>query len=70
MTTSHPLPPVLDDAALARIMDATAPLLGIAIEPAWRDAVVANLKAVSAAARLVQAFPLDDELEPAPVFRA
>ena len=42
----------------------------LAIEPAWRGDVIAHLKATAAAARLVLAFPLPDELEPAPVFRA
>ena len=60
----------MDDQALGSIVDATSPLLGIAILPEWRDAVVANLRATAAAARLVEEFPLDDELEPAPVFRA
>ena len=60
----------MDDQALGAIVDATAPLLGIAIRPEWRDAVVANLRATRAAARLVEELPLDDELEPAPVFRA
>jgi Protein of unknown function (DUF4089) len=65
------LPPSpLDDDAAAALADAMAPLLGIAIDPAWRGAVVANLKANAAAARLVGEFPLPDELEPAPVFRA
>jgi Protein of unknown function (DUF4089) len=65
------LPPTpLDDEAAAALVDAMAPLLGIAIEPAWRGAVAANLKANAAAARLVLDFPLADELEPAPVFRA
>ena len=64
-----PLPP-LDDIEAGAIVDAMAPMLGIAVDPAWRGAVVANLKATAAAARLVLEFRLDDELEPAPVFRA
>ena len=64
-----PPSPALLDAAAARMADALAPVLGIAVEPEWRDAVVANLKATAAAARLVLDFPLPDELEPAPVFR-
>lgn len=65
-----PLPPLPDDAALARLVDAAAPLAGIAIDPTWRGEVVANLKATANAARLVLAFDLPDDLEPAPVFRA
>ena len=67
--TLLPLPPLDDDAAAA-LVDAMAPLLGIAIDPSWRTSIVANLKANAAAARLVLDFPLADELEPAPVFRA
>ena len=70
MTNSTELPPPLDDAGAEAIIDAMAPLLGLAIEPAWRGAVAANLKVVSNAARLVLEFPLEDELEPAPVFLA
>ncbi|MBV9077590.1 MAG: DUF4089 domain-containing protein [Methylobacteriaceae bacterium] len=66
----EPTDPILDDEAAGRIVDAMAPMLGIAIDPAWRAAVVANLQATTRAAALVLAFPLDDELEPAPVFRA
>lgn len=62
--------PLLDDEAAGAIVDATAPMLGIAIDPAWRSAVVANLRATANAARLVLDVPLEDELEPAPVFRA
>ena len=63
---SHPLNK--DEAGV--IADAAMPLLGIATEPAWRDAVVANIQATAAAARLFLDFPLDDDVEPAPVFRA
>ena len=69
MTNLPPTPP-LDDETAAAVVGAMAPMLGIAIDPAWQGAVVANLKATANAARLVLDFPLDDELEPAPVFRA
>jgi hypothetical protein len=69
MTTLPPTPP-LDDEAAAALVDAIVVALGIAIDPAWRGAVVANLKANAAAARLLMEVPLADELEPAPVFRA
>lgn len=59
-----------DEDGADAVIDAVAPLLGLAIEPAWRDAVAMNVKTVAAAAGLVLAFPLDDETEPAPVFRA
>ena len=63
-------PPLPDDDALGRLVDASLPLHGIAIDPAWRPEVVAHLKATANAARLVLAFELPDELEPAPVFSA
>lgn len=62
--------PALDDEAARAIIKAMAPLLGIQVDPAWQATVAANLRAVSAAAGLVLDFPLPDELEPAPVFRA
>lgn len=68
--TSPPTTPPLDDAAAAAIVDAMGPMLGIEVDPAWRDAVVTSLKATANAARLVLDFPLEDELDPAPVFRA
>lgn len=68
---SPPAPsPVLDDEAAGRMADALSPVIGIAIAPEWRPAVIANLKATAAAAKLVLDFPLPDDLEPAPVFRA
>ena len=69
MTPLPPTPP-LDDAAARAVVDHMAPMLGIAVDPAWRDGVVPSLLGTALAARLVLDFPLDDELEPAPVFRA
>ena len=65
-----PLAPLPDHDALGAAVDAMLPLLGLAMEPDWRPQVVANLKAVSFAARLFLEFPLPDELEPAPRFEA
>ncbi len=65
MTNSPPT----DDCAAAMV-DAMSSGLGLAIEPAWRTDVIGHLKTIAAAARLVAEAPLDDELEPAPVFRA
>ena len=61
------LPP--NDEAAGRVVDAMVPLLGIPMRPEWRAAVVANVRATAAAASLVLDFPLDDDVEPAPVFR-
>lgn len=70
MTDLTPLAPLPDDEALGAAVDAMLPLLGLSIDPGWRPAVTANLKATSAAARLFLEFPLPDELEPAPRFEA
>ncbi len=59
-----------DPEGQAAAVDAAATLFGVAMEPAWREAAVANFAAIAAAARLVLGFPLDDEAEPSPVFRA
>lgn len=64
-----PLPELGADEAAA-IVDAIAPVLGVTLDPAWRDGVVAQLMATAKAARFVLEFPLADELDPAPVFRA
>jgi Protein of unknown function (DUF4089) len=45
-------------------------LAGLAIEPEWREIVLAHFEVITAAAKLVTEFPLDDHLEPAAVFRA
>ncbi len=49
---------------------AGARVLGIAIEPEWRTAILANLRVSLTLARLVAEFDLPDEAEPAAVFRA
>jgi hypothetical protein len=60
----------MTDADLEAFMDASAALLGLEIEPAWRDAVRANLAMTFRLGRLVGEFELPDEAEPAPVFTA
>ena len=45
-----------------------AKVLGLTIVPDWKATVVQNLVATAAAAELVLSFPLDDDVEPAPVF--
>jgi hypothetical protein len=60
----------MTDAEFDALMDAAAPLLGITIDPAWRDSVRANLAVTFRMADMVAAFPLPDEAEPAPVFVA
>jgi hypothetical protein len=44
--------------------------MGITLDPAWRQSVIDNMAATASVAELVLAFPLDDHVEPAPVFEA
>jgi len=60
----------MTDSELDGFMDAAAVMMGIAIDPAWRDSVRANLAVTLRMADLVGSFPLPDEAEPAPVFVA
>ena len=50
------------------LIDAMAPLLGLAVPPECRPGVVANLRIAAAMAALVLADPIGDHAEPAPVF--
>ncbi|MDV2985243.1 UNVERIFIED_CONTAM: DUF4089 domain-containing protein [Methylobacteriaceae bacterium AG10] len=49
---------------------ATAPVLGLAVDPAWSETIVANLRVLHAAAAFVGLFPLPDTAETAPVYTA
>jgi hypothetical protein len=60
----------MTDAQLDAYIDAAAALSGLVIAPAWRAAVRANLALCLRMAALVEAAPLADAAEPAPVFRA
>lgn len=51
-------------------LDALAAALGITLRPEWHGGVRLNLDASLRLAREVAEFPLDDEAELAPVFRA
>lgn len=51
-------------------IEAAAKSLGIALDPDWLPMIRANLETTFRLARLVEEFPLPDEAEPAPVFRA
>jgi hypothetical protein len=55
---------------LDEYIDATARLLDLPLEPAWRPAVRANLEVTLRLGALVDGFELPDEAEPAPVFVA
>jgi hypothetical protein len=49
--------------------DAAAALIGLPLDAAHRPGVVLNLERIAAMAALLMSFPLDDDVEPAPVFR-
>ena len=51
-------------------IDALAAALGITLQPAWRDGVRTNLAVSLRLAAMVADFPLDDECDSAPIFRA
>jgi len=50
------------------ILAALLPASGIPLDPAWRPAVLANLRVAAGIAASLQAMPLADAVEPAPVF--
>jgi hypothetical protein len=58
-----------DAPAMDAFIDAGAALNGLGIDPAYRQGVKIHLNAVTNAARLVLAFEVKDDAEPAPVFR-
>ena len=49
---------------------AAAALLGLPLDPAWSETIVANLRVLHAAAELVGGFALPDTAEAAPVYTA
>ena len=51
-------------------LDASAVLLGIAVASEWRDAIRLHLGITRDIAQRVLDFPLPDDADPAPVFRA
>jgi hypothetical protein len=58
------------DETLDAFIEAAARALSLPVEPEWKPAIRANLQATLKHAALVDEFPLPDEAEPAPVFRA
>jgi hypothetical protein len=63
MTTDRPFDP-------EAVIDAMAPLLGLAIAPDHRPGIVTNLEVTARFARLLLDVPVEDHVEPAPVFVA
>jgi hypothetical protein len=56
--------------SLDSYIDASAAALELSIDPAWKPAVRANLDVSLKMARMVQQFPLPDEIEPASIYEA
>jgi len=54
---------------LETLIDVGSRLLSIPIDPAWKPAIEANLAVTLRLAASVDAFPLPDEADPAPVYR-
>lgn len=50
-------------------IDAAAEVLALPVEEAWKPAIRANLDVSLKMARMVQEFPLPDEIEPASIYR-
>lgn len=55
---------------LDKLVDAAAKALELPLDPAWKPAVRFNLDVSLKLAGLLNEFPLPDESEPAPVFKA
>ena len=51
------------------LIDAAAPMLQLRIAPEYRAGIKQNLKTASKMAALIEQIKLDDEAEPAPVYR-
>jgi hypothetical protein len=51
-------------------IEAAAALLALPIEESWKPAIRANLEVTLRLATLFDDFPLPDDAEPAPIFRA
>jgi hypothetical protein len=53
---------------VAAYVDAAAALIGLPLDPAHRPGVILNVERIAEMAAFVMAFPLPDDIEPAPVF--
>jgi len=52
------------------LVEASAQALGIPLERGWTEGVAFNLRLILRHAKLIDEFPLADDIEPAPVFHA
>lgn len=60
----------MQDSDLDALIDALAPVLGLDVDPEWRPAIRTHLAITLRHAAALSAFPLSDDLDPAPVFAA
>ena len=51
-------------------IDAMEPVLGFSVPPEYRPGMRLNLSIAMRFAKMVEAFPLPDEIDPAPVYSA
>ncbi len=51
-------------------IEAAANALDVPLDAAWKPAIRVNLEVTLKLARLVEEFPLPDDAEPAPVYKA
>ncbi|MEW6437910.1 MAG: DUF4089 domain-containing protein [Pseudomonadota bacterium] len=61
---------MIDDASLSAWCEAMAALLDLPVARADRGEILANLRLIARQIAIVAEVPLDDLVEPAPVFRA
>jgi hypothetical protein len=59
-----------DDATLDAFIEAGAKAVGLPLDPLWLPAIRANMRVTLAHGATAGSFPLPDEAEAAPVFRA
>jgi hypothetical protein len=60
----------MTDPKLNDFIGAAARALDLPLEPDWQPAVKANLEVTLRLAAMVAEFPLPDESEPAPIYKA
>ncbi|HLL29152.1 MAG TPA: DUF4089 domain-containing protein [Xanthobacteraceae bacterium] len=58
------------DDKLDQLIEAAASALSLPIDPEWKPAIRVNLETTLKHASFVEEFPLPDDAEPAPVFKA
>jgi hypothetical protein len=63
-----PAAPLATDSERADALEAACAFLGLSFDAEWQAEILANMKVIAGAARMVAEFPLEDEIEPAPIF--